>query len=133
MNLNRLQSLTVASGNRILGTIEGSSSESCLPKVIPKYVNGQSLCSIQKCGRTRIFVSPLNGAELGRAGELATEGVFEIRLSPGLDVTTKGMLFAAGYMIVSTHYQYSHSPVKIPLSTILLIVFFLVLVALFGY
>ena len=106
-NMNLLQSLTVASGNRILGTIEGSISyENCYPKVIPKSVHGQSLCSIQKCGRTRIFVSPLNGAELGRAGELASEGIFEIRLSPGLDIPTKIMLFAAGYNIVSAGYCY---------------------------
>ena len=94
LNLNRVQSLTVTSENRILGMIEGSSSTSCLPNVIPKYVNGESF-SIQKRGRTRIFVSPLNGAEVGRAGELASERVFEIRLSPGSDVTTKGILFAA--------------------------------------
>ena len=100
---NCLQLMTITSGNKVLGMVDGCKEFD--PSIVPKDLTGAELCSVVQGGLVRKFIAK-GGSELGKAGYFDRSGVFEIRLSPGLDVKTKATLLLTGYCIVSYYCNY---------------------------
>ena len=96
---NWLQLMTITSGNRVLGMVDGCDEYDL--KIVPKDLTGAPLCTVVQSGfRVQKFIAK-NGVELGKTGYFERSDGFEIRLSRRLDVRIKATLLVAGYCIVS--------------------------------
>ena len=95
---NSLQSMTITSGDVVLGMIGGCTEVG--RNIVPKDPTGAKLCGVARNGPNEKFIVE-NEWELGKAGYFDGSSTFEIRLSPRLDIKSKATLLIAGYWIVS--------------------------------